>query len=57
MKIELVTIQDVPTLPDLQRRAFNPLCEELDWKNAEGFKPYKSEEVGAGLTWVYMEKH
>lgn len=22
----------------------------------EGFKPYKSEEVGSGLTWVYMEK-
>ena len=22
----------------------------------EGFKPYKSEEVGPGLTWAYLEK-
>ena len=30
MKIELATIQDVPALLDLQRKAFGPLCEELD---------------------------
>ncbi len=29
MKIELATIQDVPALLDLQRKAFGPLCEEL----------------------------
>ena len=149
MKIELATIQDVPALLDLQRKAFGPLCEELDWKDApvlteslehayeefarcttlkvqndegliigsvngnvtdgslyigrlmvlpeyqqqgigkqlfreiqsrlphnrawlctcqqvrppyefylrEGFKPYKREVVGPGLTWVYMEKN
>ena len=149
MKIELATIQDVPALLDLQRKAFGPLCEELDWKDApvlteslehaseefarcttlkvqndeghiigsvngnvigdslyigrlmvlpeyqrqgigkrlfrriqsrlphrrawlctcqqvrppyefylrEGFTPYKSEEMGPGLTWVYMEKN
>jgi len=148
MIIELATIQDVPALLDLQRKAFGPLCEELDWKDSpvltesleyaykefarcttlkvqnqdgiiigsvygnvtngslylgrlmvlpeyqqqgigkqlfreiqsrlphfrvwlctcqqvrppyefylrEGFKPYKSEVVGPGLTWVYMEK-
>ena len=101
MKIELASIQDVPALQDLQRKAFGPLCEELDWKDApvlteyqqqgigkqlfreiqsrlphnrawlctckqvrppyefylrEGFKPYKSEEVGPGLTWAYLEK-
>ena len=148
MKIELATIEDVPALLDLQRKAFGPLCEELDWKDApvlteslehayadfsqsttlkvqdgdgriigsvhgivtddslyigrlmvlpdyqqqgigkqlfreiqsrlphnrawlctcqqvrppyefylrEGFRPYKDETVGPGLTWVYMEK-
>ena len=34
MKIELATIQDVPALLDLQRKAFGPLCEELNWKDA-----------------------
>ena len=34
MKIELATIQDVPALLDLQRKAFGPLCEELRWENA-----------------------
>ena len=34
MKIELATIQDVPALLDLQRKAFGPLCEELDWMDA-----------------------
>ena len=34
MKIELATIQDVPALLDLQRKAFGPLCEELCWKDA-----------------------
>lgn len=114
MKIELATIKDVPALLDLQCKAFGPLCEELDWKDApvvtdgslyigrlmvlpeyqqqgigkqlfheiqsrlphsrawlctcqqirppyefylrEGFKPYKSEKVGPGLTWAYLEK-
>ena len=148
MIIELATIQDVPALLDLQRKAFGPLCEELEWEDApvlteslehayeefarcttlkvqndegliigsvngnvtdgslyigrlmvlpeyqqqgigkllfreiqsrlphrhawlctcqqvrhpyefylrEGFKPYKSEEVGPGLTWAYLEK-
>lgn len=149
MKIELATIQDVPAILDLQRKAFGPLCEELNWMDAppltetleqaceefahcvtlkaldedglivgsimgsltdgslylgrlmvlpdyqrqgiggqlfreiqsrlphsrvwlctcqnvkppyefylrEGFKPYKSETVGPGLTWAYMEKY
>jgi predicted N-acetyltransferase YhbS len=148
MEIEIATIQDVPALLDLQRKAFGPLCEELDWTDApplkeslehaneefvkcttlkvqnnkgqiigsvngnvtdgslyigrlmvlpeyqqqgigkqlfrdiqsrlphsrawlctcqqvrptyefylrEGFRPYKDETVGPGLTWVYMEK-
>ena len=34
MKIELATIQDVPALLDLQRKAFGPLCEELGWNDA-----------------------
>ena len=34
MKIEFATIQDVPALLDLQRKAFGPLCEELNWKDA-----------------------
>ena len=34
INIELATIQDVPALLDLQRKAFGPLCEELDWKDA-----------------------
>ena len=40
IKIELATVQDVPALLDLQRKAFGPLCEE----------------VGPGLTWAYLEK-
>ena len=40
MKIELATVQDVPALLDLQRKAFGPLCEEF----------------GPGLTWAYLEK-
>lgn len=149
MQIELATIQDVPAILDLQRKAFGSLCEELNWMDAppltetleqaydeftryvtlkalnedglivgsimgslaggslylgrlmvlpnyqrqgiggqlfreiqsrlphsrawlctcqnvrppyefylrEGFKPYKSETVGPGLTWAYMEKY
>lgn len=149
VKIELATIEDVPALLDLQRKAFGPICEDLGWDDApilserleqvyeefakcttmkvqnqdgvvigsvfgrlendslyigrlmvlpeyqqngigkrlfreiqsriphhhawlctcqqvrppyefylrEGFKPYKSEQVGSGLTWVYMEKY
>ena len=34
MIIELATIQDVPALLDLQRKAFGPLCEELEWEDA-----------------------
>ena len=34
MEIELATIQDVPALLDLQRKAFGPLCEELGWEDA-----------------------
>ena len=34
MKIELATIQDVPAILDLQRKAFGPLCEELNWMDA-----------------------
>ena len=34
MKIEFATIQNVPALLDLQRKAFGPLCEELNWKDA-----------------------
>jgi len=34
MKIELATIQDVPDLLDLQRKAFRPLCEMLGWNDA-----------------------
>ena len=148
MRIELATIQDVPELRELQRKAFGPLCIELGWEDAptmtesleqayedfakcttlkvqndegqiigsirgnvtdgslymgrlmvlseyqqqgigkllfreiqrllphnrawlstckqvpapyefylrEGFRPYKDEIVGPGLTWVYMEK-
>ena len=148
MKIELATIQDVPELQELQRKAFGPQCIELGWEDAppmteslehayeefaqcttlkvknedgriigsirgnvtdgslymgrlmvlpeyrqqgigkqlfreiqrllphnrawlctckqvpapyefylrEGFRPFKSEVVGSGLTWVYMEK-
>ena len=32
--IELATIQDVPALLDLQRKAFGPLCEMLGWNDA-----------------------
>ena len=148
MKTGLASIQDVPALLDLQRKAFGPLCETLGWNDAppmteslehayedfakgttlkaqtedgliigsvrgelsddslyigrlmvlpkyqqrgiggqlfreiqsrlphnrawlctcqqvrppyeyylrEGFKPYKNEVVGSGLTWVYMKK-
>lgn len=42
MKIEFATIQDVPALLDLQRKAFNPLCEELGWEDA----PILSESLG-----------
>lgn len=29
VKIELATIEDVPALLDLQRKAFGPICEDL----------------------------
>lgn len=149
MRIELAAIQDVPELLELQRKAFGPLCDRLNWHDAppmtetlekacdefakcstlkvqneegriigsvngnvtdgslyigrlmvlpeyqqqgigkqlfreiqrllphkrawlctcqqvpetyyfylrEGFKHYKSEEVGSGLTWAHMEKY
>ena len=70
MTIELATIQDVPALLDLQRKAFGPrlphnrawlcTCQQVrppyEFYMCEGFKPYKSEEVGPGLTWAYLEK-
>lgn len=35
-------------------------CQQIrppyDFYLREGFKPFKSEEVGPGLTWAYMEK-
>ena len=34
MKIELATIQDVPALLDLQRKAFSSQCKELGWEDA-----------------------
>ena len=34
MRIELATIQDVLAILDLQRKAFDPLCEELNWTDA-----------------------
>lgn len=34
MKIELATIQDVPVLLDLQRKAFSSQCKELGWEDA-----------------------
>ena len=41
-------------------RAWLCTCQQVrptyEFYLREGFKPYKSEEVGPGLTWVYMEK-
>lgn len=41
-------------------RAWLCTCQQVsppyDFYLREGFKPYKSEKVGPGLTWVYMEK-
>ncbi len=34
MIIELATIQDVPALLDLQRKAFGAQCNELKWEDA-----------------------
>ena len=56
MKIELPTMQEVPALLNLQRKAFDPLCEELSWKDAPRWNTYKSEEMGTGWNWVYLEK-
>ncbi len=47
MKIELATMQDVPALLELQRKAFGPLCEELGWEDA----PILSES----LEYLYEE--
>ena len=42
-------------------RAWLCTCQQVsstyDFYLREGFIPFKSEEVGHGLTWVYMEKH
>ena len=38
MKIELATIQDVPALLDLQRKAFGPLCEELCHRDSQSVR-------------------
>ena len=42
-------------------RAWLCTCQQVrppyEFYLREGFKPYKSEEVGPGLTWVYMEKN
>jgi len=36
-------------------------CQQVtttyDFYLRQGFTPYKSEDVGHGLTWVYMEKY
>ena len=34
MRIDLATIQDVPELQELQRKAFGPQCIELGWEDA-----------------------
>ena len=52
MRIELATIQDVPKLQELQHKVPAP----YEFYLREGFRPYKDEIVGPGLTWVYMEK-
>ena len=49
-------MQEVPALLNLQRKAFGPLCEELGWKDVPRWNTYKSEEVGTGRNWVYLEK-
>ncbi len=40
-------------------RAWLCTCQQVDstytFYQREGFKPFKSEDVGHGLTWVYME--
>ena len=41
-------------------RAWLCTCQQIrppyEFYLREGFKPYKSEEVGPGLTWAYLEK-
>ena len=41
-------------------RAWLCTCQQVrppyEFYLREGFKPYKSEEVGPGLTWAYLEK-
>ena len=49
MKIELATIQDVPALLDLQRKAFGPLCEELNRKDAPVLTEYQQQAIGKQL--------
>ncbi|GEM_PF-5941717 len=42
-------------------RAWFCTCKQIlstyEFYLRQGFKSYKSEEVGHGLTWVYMEKY
>ena len=42
------------------KRAWLCTCQQVrppyDFYLREGFIPYRSEDVGPGLTWVYMEK-
>jgi len=42
------------------KRAWLCTCQQVtttyNFYLRQGFTPYKSEEVGHGLTWVYMEK-
>ena len=42
-------------------RAWLCTCQQVrppyEFYLREGFKPYKSEIVGPGLTWMYMEKN
>ncbi len=53
MRIELATIQDVPEIQELQRKAFGPLCVELNWQDAPILKEtlqYAYEEFSQGTT-------
>ena len=34
MRIELATVEDVPELQEVQRKAFGPQCLELGWEDA-----------------------
>ena len=53
--------EDAPPMTETLEHAWLCTCKQVpepyEFYLREGFKPFKSEVVGPGLTWVYMQRY